>query len=451
MTEQQAGLSRTDFPDNFIWGTATASYQIEGAVEEDGRGPSIWDTFSHTPGKTSNGDTGDVADNHYHLYRRDVALMRQIGLNGYRFSISWPRILPEGRGQINQKGLDFYNRLVDELASNNILPFATLYHWDLPQALQDKGGWANRDTAKYFADYADKVSRKLGDRVKGWITLNEPWVAAVLGNLTGEHAPGLSSMETTVRAAHHLLLGHGLALPVLRENSQRADAEFGATLSFNYVEPGDDHSEELAILKDAWDNRFFLDPLFKKNYPEELAGIINQYLPVEPGDMDIIGTPVDFLGVNYYFRTLPVAYEDKAKLTFKQRKNPGSQYTAMGWEVYPEGLRNLLVRFHKDYNVPKLYVTENGAAFEDRLQQDQSGAVVHDPDRLNYLRDHFEAARQAIKDGAPLAGYFVWSLLDNFEWAHGYSKRFGIVYVDYQNQQRVLKDSGKWLQQFLEK
>ncbi len=449
--EAVAALSRADFPEKFVWGTATASYQIEGAVKEDGRGQSIWDTFSHTPGKTFEGDNGDIACDHYHLYKQDVGLMHDLGLNGYRFSIAWPRILPEGRGTVNPKGLDFYDRLVDELLKNDIQPYATLYHWDLPQALQDNGGWKNRSTAKYFAEYADIVSRRLGDRVKSWITLNEPWCSAALGHMVGDHAPGERSMEAGVRAGHHLMLGHGLAMPVLRRNATRPDAEFGITLSLNYTEPGDDsqQAQESAVLVDAFANRWFLDPLFKGVYPEELAPYFNHYLPIQPGDMDIISGSLDFLGVNYYFRVLPLAVEDLSSFKLKTRKVPTSQYTKMGWEVWPEGLYNLLMQLNRDYQPAKMFITENGSAYEDVLVEDKSGPAVHDPDRLNYLRDHFNAAHQAIKDGVPLAGYFVWSLLDNFEWAYGYDRRFGLTYVDYPTQRRILKDSGRWYQQLI--
>ncbi len=444
-------LVRTDFPGNFTWGAATASYQIEGAAQMDGRGPSVWDVFSHTEGKINNGDNGDVACDHYHRYKDDVALMQNIGLNAYRFSISWSRILPEGTGRVNQAGLDFYSRLVDELLEHNIQPYATAFHWDLPQALQEKGGWSNRDTAAYFAEYARVISRCLGDRVKGWTTHNEPGVVMALGHLTGEHAPGIKDLNTSVRAAHHLLLGHGLAMPVLRENSTRPDAEFGITLSFNYVEAGDGNATELAIIKDAWENTMFLDPLFKGVYPEELSEIIEKHLPIEPGDMEIISAPLDFLGVNYYFRTLPIAWADREALTFESRYNEGAEYTDIGWEAYPEGLYKLLHRFHSEYKPAKMYITENGAAYDDTLEETSESLAVHDKGRLKYLQAHLEAALHALQEGVPLAGYFIWSLLDNFEWAYGYAKRFGITYVDYPTQRRILKDSGVWYRDFLHK
>jgi beta-glucosidase len=449
--DERAEISRSDFPADFAWGTATAAYQIEGAVREDGRGASIWDTFSHTPGKTDQGDTGDVADDHYHRYREDVGLMREMGLNAYRFSISWPRIIPEGRGKVNPKGLDFYERLVESLLENGIQPYATLYHWDLPQALQAKGGWKERLTSEAFAEYADVVSRRLGDRVKGWITLNEPYVAAIIGHVEGRHAPGEKDLKAGIRAAHHLLLGHGLALPVLRANSRRADAEFGITLSTTYAEPGDDsqQAQEAAVMVDGFNNRLFMDPLFKGRYPAAIGHLIDPHLPIESGDMEKISAKMDFLGINYYFRTLALAVDDLTPSKVKARKVAGAQYTEMGWEVHPEGFYNLLKLVHEDYNPPKILITENGAAFADKLEEGQGGPAVHDPDRLNYLRDHFEAALKASREGVPVKGYFVWSFLDNFEWAYGFSKRFGIVYVDYPTQRRIVKDSGRWYQRFL--
>jgi beta-glucosidase len=449
--KQLATLSRAQFPTNFAWGTATAAYQIEGAVNEDGRKLSIWDMFSHTPGKTFEGQTGDIACDHYHRYKEDVALMRELGFNSYRFSISWPRILPDGRGEVNEKGLDFYSRLVDELLENGIEPYVTLYHWDLPLALHEEGGWKVRSTAEAFAHYADVVTRRLGDRVKGWITLNEPWVAAVNGYITGEHAPGETDMATGVQAGHHLLLAHGLALPIIRKNMTRPDAEVGITLSMTYVEPGDNSegAHDLAISVDTISNRWFLDPLFKGEYPDIAQDFLNPMLPMQPGDMEIISQKIDFLGMNYYFRTLPVAIEDFVNFKMKMHRPEESQYTAMDWEVYPDGLYKLLTRLHNDYKPAKIFITENGAAFEDRLEQGENGPVVHDPERTSYLMEHFSAAHQALKEGVPLAGYFVWSLFDNFEWSFGTNKRFGVVYLDYPTQRRIVKDSGRWYQKFL--
>jgi beta-glucosidase len=452
LKEQQISVARNQFPLDFAWGVATAAYQIEGATVEDGRKPSIWDTFSATPGKTYDNQTGDIACDHYHLYKEDVKLMRELGLNSYRFSISWSRVIPQGRGVVNQAGLDFYDNLVNELLANGIEPYVTLYHWDLPQVLQDQGGWKVRETAEAFAEYVEVVTARLGDRVKGWITLNEPWVAAVNGHIIGEHAPGETDLETGVRAAHHLLLAHGLALPVIRKNMRRPDAEVGITLSTTYVEPGNETEEakSLAGMVDVISNRWFLDPLFKGAYPAEmLESFLAPMFPIQPGDMKIISRKVDFLGINYYFRTMPVAIEDLATFTLKMHRPEDSVYTAMDWEVYPQGLYKLLTRIHSEYQPAKLFITENGAAFEDILMEQGTKLVVHDPARTSYLMQHFHAASEAIKDGVPLAGYFIWSLYDNFEWSFGTSKRFGIVYLDYPTQRRIVKDSGYWYQQFL--
>ncbi len=451
LIEQEAAIARADFPTNFVWGAATAAYQIEGAVNADGRKPSIWDTFTHTPGKIFNNQNGDIACDHYHRYREDVALMRELGLNGYRFSISWPRVMPDGRGQINQKGLDFYDKLVDELLTAGIQPYTTLYHWDLPQVLQDKGGWKIRATAQAFAEYADAVTRRLGDRVKSWITLNEPWVAAVSGYITGEHAPGETDMSAGVQAGHHLLLGHGLALPAIRANLRRPDAEVGITLSLTHVEPGDNSegARDLALLAEVASNRWFLDPLFKGRYPTETEALLNPMLPLEPGDLEIISRPIDFLGVNYYFRTMPIAIEDFTSFKLKVARPADSTYTAMDWEVYPDGLYHLLTGINRDYQPAKIYITENGAAFDDVLEESGENLAVHDPARTSFLMQHFAAAGRALKEGVPLAGYFVWSLYDNFEWSFGTDKRFGLVYLDYPTQRRIIKDSGRWYQDFL--
>jgi len=452
--DQNFVMTRDTFPADFVWGTATAAYQIEGAVQEDGRGPSIWDTFSHTPGKVEHDDTGDVACDHYHRYPQDVALMQHLGLRGYRFSVSWPRILPEGRGNVNAKGLDFYDRLVDTLLQHQIQPALTLYHWDLPQALHLKGGWSSRETAYAFAEYADIVSSRLGDRVKSWITLNEPWVSSVLGYLKGVHAPGEQDLATTVRVAHHLLLAHGQAMPILRRNITRPDAEAGITLSLVDVKPAqtDASTLEAADLHDAWGNRLFLDPLFKGTYPEALQRHIAPYLPIEAGDMALISQPVDFLGVNYYFREVVQDIKNRDSLAdwdVQFFRAPEVPVTDMGWQIAPDGLYDLLLRLHKDYTSKKLYITENGAAFTDILEEGPDGPRVHDPKRTAYLQAHFDAVRRAIAQGVPVSGYFVWSLLDNFEWAYGYDKRFGLVYVDYPTQRRILKDSALWYQQFL--
>ncbi len=441
-----AGL--LEFPKDFAWGAATAAYQIEGAWDEDGKGPSIWDVFCRVPGAIQNGDTGDVACDHYHRWREDVALMRELGLRAYRFSISWPRVLPEGKGKVNRPGLDFYDRLVDALLAAGIQPFITLYHWDLPQALQEEGGWPARDTARRFADYADVVSRRLGDRVHHWITLNEPWVAAYAGYGNGYHAPGIRNPLAAIQATHHFLLAHGLAVPILRGNGDAA-TRVGITLNLAPVHPASDRSadEDAARRYDGFLNRWFLDPLFHGRYPEDMLDLLGAALPDGyQGDMETIAAPVDFLGVNNYTRTVVADDPESPVVETREVKPHGRPYTEMGWEVYPEGLYEILTRVHRDYAPPSLYVTENGAAFADQVSAD---GRVHDPQRVDYLREYIAQAHRAVEEGVPLKGYFVWTLLDNFEWAYGYSKRFGIVYVDFATQERIIKDSGYWYREVI--
>jgi beta-glucosidase len=434
--------TNVSFPSDYVWGAATSAYQIEGAWDEDGKGESIWDRFSHAPGSIANGDTGDVACDHYHRWRQDVDLVKELGLKGYRFSISWSRVLPEGRGQANPAGLDFYSGLVDALLEASIEPFVTLYHWDLPQALQDQGGWPARLTAEAFVEYADLVTRRLGDRVEHWMTLNEPFVSAFVGYLEGRHAPGHSDLGEALAAAHHLLLAHGWAVPVVRCNVP--GAQVGIALNLGGQVPA---SSSVADRAAAWQrdgvvNRWFLDPISGRGYPADIVAHYGQPMDfVLPGDVEAIAVPLDLLGANYYTRTIvrstEVAEADNAPQTTLANLNR----TGMGWEVYPEGLYDLLGRLHFDYRFPALYVTENGAAYLDQIGPDGS---VHDLDRIAYLEEHFQAAARAIATGVPLRGYFVWSLLDNFEWGHGYSKRFGLVYVDYPTQRRVLKSSAHW-------
>ena len=432
------------FPSNFVWGAATASYQIEGAWDEDGKGESIWDRFTHTPGHVFEGHTGDVACDHYHRWPQDIELMKSLGLRAYRFSIAWPRILPDGRGRVNQAGLEFYSRLVDGLLAAGITPFVTLYHWDLPQALQDAGGWPARATAEAFVEYAGVVSAALGDRVKNWITHNEPWCVSILSHQIGAHAPGLRDTEAALRAAHHVLLSHGWAVPVIRANSP--GAEVGITLNMEWVEAASRSAADARVAGEAEGrfNRWFLDPLYGRHYPADVVAGYAAALPngldfVLPGDLDAIATPTDFLGLNYYSRR--VARDEEAADNLPQEILADRPRTEMGWEEYPEGLYGLLNWLHFGYRPPKLYVTENGASFGNG--PDAAGRVA-DTRRLNYLRDHFSAARQAMNNGVPLAGYFVWSLMDNFEWAEGYRQRFGIVWVDYETQQRIPKDSALW-------
>lgn len=425
-------MTQYQFPMDFLWGASTAAFQIEGAAFEDGRGESIWDRFCRTPGKVFEGHTGDVATDHYHRYAEDVALMREMGLDAYRFSVAWPRILPQGQGPVNEAGLDFYERLVDELLAAGIQPFVTLYHWDLPQALQDQqDGWASRAIVEQFARYADIVSRRLGDRVKNWSTLNEPYVFVYVGHGEGRHAPGLTDPKLAAQVGHHALLAHGAAVPILRQNAG-PDAQIGIVYSFHPVETVRDEPElaDAARLLDARVNRWFLDPVLGGEYPVELLEQPEfSALQVESGDMSLIHVPVDFIGANYYSRMLVGTGPDW---------NP--ERTDMGWEIHAPGLTKLLNRLHNDYHPPAIYITENGAAFTDRVEDGR----VADPRRVAFLRDHIRAAWQAIQDGVPLRGYFVWSLLDNFEWAYGYSKRFGIVYVDYETGRRIPKDSARF-------
>jgi beta-glucosidase len=449
---QSSQLSTPLFPANFLWGVATSAYQIEGAAQEDGRGPSIWDTFSKLPGATYQGETGEVTTDHYHRFREDIALLVELGLNAYRFSISWSRIFPEGRGPINQKGLDFYDHLVDTLLQRNICPIATLYHWDLPLALQEQGGWLNRETTLAFADYAELLARRLGDRVPWWITHNEPWCAAYLGYGTGEHAPGLQGPHSAVVAAHHLLLSHGLALPRLRA-CIHGQAQIGITLNVVPSFAADQSTETLRGVEhlDRFHNRWFLDPLFHGYYPEQLFTDLHvEPPPIEQGDMESIAAPIDFLGVNYYSRNL-VRTRTKAYKGENQRYEivspvPGASYTEMAWEIFPDGLADTLVRISQDYSPRAILVTENGAAFDDRLDE---GNRVADTRRIHYLREHIQVLAGSLKRGVPVCGYFVWSFLDNFEWTDGYSKRFGIVYVDYPTQRRIVKDSGYWYADFV--
>lgn len=433
------------FPTNFIWGAATSSYQIEGAWNEDGKGESIWDRFTHTAGHVIDGSNGDEACDHYHRWPEDIALMQSIGLQAYRFSIAWPRILPVGRGRINQAGLDFYSRLVDGLLAADIRPFVTLYHWDLPQALQDVGGWPDRGTAEAFVEYADVVSRHLGDRVKDWITHNEPWCVSILSHQLGEHAPGWHDTAAAVRAAHHVLLSHGWAVPAIRSNSP--GSEVGITLNFEakLAASASEADVRQARIEDGIYNRWFISALYGRQYPADIADHYRPHFPdgfdfVQPGDFEAIAVPTDFLGVNYYTRA--IIRDEEAVGNLPQTLFPNLPHTEMPkWEIYPEGLYNLLNRLYFDYLPPKIYITENGASFSDG--PDETGRIA-DTRRQDYLVRHFTAAHNAIRNGVPLAGYFVWSLLDNFEWAKGYRQRFGLIWVDYETQQRILKDSAFW-------
>lgn len=435
------------FPEGFLWGAATSDYQIEGAWDEDGRGESIWDRFAHTPGTIRDGSSGDVACDHYHRWREDIALIKSLGIQGYRFSISWPRILPRGRGRLNQSGLDFYSRLVDSLLDAGIQPFVTLYHWSLPQALQDEGGWSARATAEAFAAYADIVSRSLGDRVKHWITHNEPTAASLGGHLAGCHAPGLRDWQAALRTGHHLLLSHGWAVSTIRQNCPAA--EVGITLVITPQIPASAGAADLhaARREDGRHNRWFLDPIFGRCYPADAvadyvaAGILPQegMTFVHDGDLTTIAAPIDFLGLNYY--TQAIVRDDEAPDIPPPSVFPAPEQTEMGWGIYPDGFYEMLSRVHFEYHPPKIYVTGNGASYSDGPDAD---GRIRDQRRIDYLCTHLTAAHRAIQGGVPLVGYFAWSLMDNFEWQEGYTQRFGIVWVDYETQQRIPKDSALW-------
>jgi beta-glucosidase len=430
---------RTLGPD-FVWGVATAAYQIEGAVAEDGRSPSIWDTFSRIPGAVDNGDTGDQACDHYHRWREDVALMRRLNIEAYRFSVAWPRVLPQGRGAVNQRGLDFYDRLVDALLAAGIRPFVTLYHWDLPQVLQDRGGWPERDTAYAFAELASVTARRLGDRVADWFTVNEPLCSAWIGYLDGLMAPGERDIARAVPAAHHLLLGHGLAAAAVKQAAP-APVRTGAVLNLSPCQPASDRAEDVAAAAraDGHTNRWWLDPLHGRGYPADMIEVYGVQPPVREGDLELIATPMDHLGLNYYFRQVVAADPAGPPPRARMVSVPDATRTDMDWEVHPDGLEQVLTRLHRDYRVPRVFVTENGSAWRDEVGVD---GTVQDTERAEFLEQHLAAAARAAERGVPLAGYFVWSLLDNFEWSYGYAKRFGLVHVDYGTQVRTIKTSG---------
>jgi beta-glucosidase len=432
------GLSA--LPAGFRWGTATSAYQIEGSVGADGRSPSIWDTFSRTPGKVAGGDTGDIACDHYRRWPEDLRLLGELGVDAYRFSLAWPRVVPGGDGPVNAAGLDFYDRLTDALLAAGITPCPTLYHWDLPQALQDRGGWPARETAEHFAAYAAVVAGRLGDRITDWTTLNEPLCAAWIGHLEGRMAPGLTDIAAAVRASFHLHLGHGLAVQAIR--AAVPGARVGIVNNLTHCEPATDRPEDIAAARrsDGHTNRWWLDPLHGRGYPEDMARVYGTDVPARDGDLEVIAAPLDWLGLNYYFRNV-IADDPAGPVPHLRQTAPaGSRYTAMDWEVHAEGLVHTLRRMHTDYGARRLYVTENGAAYHDTVGPD---GAVHDPERVRYLEEHLAACARAVAEGIPLAGYFAWSLLDNFEWAYGYAKRFGLVHVDYATQRRTVKTSGR--------
>ena len=434
----------TRFPDAFLWGAATSAYQIEGAADADGRGSSIWDRFCEKPGNVRNGESGALACDFYHRYRDDIALARELGINAFRLSISWPRVMPEGHGGVNQAGLDFYDRVVDELLANDIEPVVTLYHWDLPAALEDAGGWPERATAEAFGAYAEAVGARLGDRVRHWITLNEPWVIAWLGYGYGIHAPGRTSAADAIAAAHHVLLAHGLATEVLRRDSP--GSRVGVSIDLEAAQSASEAPEDVEAARafDGHRNRWFLDPVFRGSYPADvLERLAPNGPPVRDGDMARISAPIDFLGVNYYQRRV-VAGANGSGWQFVHQDD--SRHTDIGWEVSPDGLFELMVRLRDEYAPPAILITENGAAFTDVRGHD---AAVRDPERADYIAAHVDALERAIDAGVPVAGYFVWTLMDNFEWALGYGTRFGLVYVDFATLERVPKSSFHWYRDFL--
>jgi beta-glucosidase len=432
----------SNLPSEFVWGVATSSYQIEGAHDVDGRLPSIWDTFCKLPGVIDNGDNGDVACDHYHRWREDFAIVKQLGADAYRFSIAWPRVIPTGSGAVNQKGLDFYSKLVDDLLEKGITPFVTLYHWDLPQALQDKGGWPSRDTAYAFADYATTVVEALSDRVVNWTTLNEPLCSAWLGHLAGVMAPGIKDIRAAVPASFHLHLAHGLGVQAIRAAALLSPS-VSIVNNLSPAVPASDRPEDVAaaVRSDGHTNRWWLDPIFGRGYPEDMVRIYGVEPPVQGDDLTTIAPQLDALGVNYYFREVVRDNPEGDGPRVAVVRVPGAVETAMDWEVYPQGLEDILVRVAEDYAPPQIYVTENGSAWIDEVAADGS---IDDPGRTDYLRTHLEACAGAIGRGAPIAGYFAWSLLDNFEWAYGYDKRFGLVHVDYETQKRTIKGSGRF-------
>jgi len=443
-----------EFPEDFVWGVATSAQQIEGGRGEGGRGDSIWDSFADQSGNIEDGSTPAVACDHYNRWREDVELMKWLGLDAYRFSISWPRILPEGTGAVNQEGLDFYDALVDSLLESGISPFVTLYHWDLPGRLQDNGGWGSRDTAEAFTEYSMAVARRLGDRVRYWTTHNEPWVIATLGHETGEHAPGHQDPEVALKVSHHLLLSHGWAVRELRNTVH--GARVGIVVNIVPARPASEDPADIDAARqfDGSLTRWYLDPVFRGAYPEDAVAdrircghLESEDMPfVAEGDMKIISADIDFLGINYYTELTVKAGAEGEPVAV--RTAPEEQLTDMGWQVCPEALYDLLVRVEKDYNPKQILITENGAAYPDRPGQE---GRVHDRDRINYINRHLQQAHRAIADGVGLRGYFAWSLMDNFEWAHGYTKRFGLFRVEFDSGKRYPKESAYYLRDVIEK
>lgn len=434
------------FPENMKWGTATASFQIEGATKEDGRGPSIWDTFCETPGKVLNGDNGDIACDSYHRIDEDVAVMKDLGIDFYRFSIAWPRIFPTGTGEVNEKGLDYYIRLVDALLENGIEPMVTLYHWDLPQALQDKGGWDNRDTIDAFVNYAEVMFKALSSKVEKWITFNEPWCVSFLSNYLGIHAPGNKDLQLAVNIAHHLHVAHGRTVQKFR--ALGIDGEIGYAPNTTWLEPFSNKQEDIEACRRAVGEfvEWFFDPVFKGSYPQFLVDWFKQKgvtVPIVDGDMEDIHQPIDFVGINYYTGSVARYKEEAGYLDFEP-VDMGYEKTDIGWNIYPEGFYKLLTYVTEQYGEVPIYITENGSCYNDEPGVD---GRVRDDRRINYLKQHLTSLKRSMDSGVNIKGYITWSLMDNFEWAEGYSKRFGIVFVNYRTLERIKKDSFYWFKQ----
>ena len=429
----------------FIWGVATSSYQIEGAANEGGRGQSIWDTFCKVPGKVANFDNGDIACDHYHRFKEDLDLMKWMGVKAYRFSVAWPRVIPDGVGRVNEMGLDFYDRLIDSLLEREIAPWLTMYHWDLPEALQLRGGWNNREVVEWFGEYAEMLTSRFGDRVKNWMTLNEPLCSAWLGHLYGDMAPGIKDLQTALNVSHHLLMSHGLACQVIRSNV--SEANVGIVINVTPAVPATDSQEDsnAAQLADGFDNRWFLDPVFGRTYPADVIDTLGASPEIHSGDMKLIAQDLDFLGLNFYFRQIVEADQNSKPLPIRSVNRENVKRTAMNWEVHPQAFEEILLRISKEYSPKAIYITENGSAWNDEVI---NGEIIDD-ERIDYLARHLDAMRSAKNQGAPILGYFAWSFLDNFEWAYGYEKRFGLIYVDYKTQKRTPKKSAFFYRQLL--
>ena len=429
----------------FIWGVATSSYQIEGAANEDGRGQSIWDTFCKVPGKVANFDNGDIACDHYHRFKEDLDLMKWMGVKAYRFSVAWPRVIPDGVGRVNEMGLDFYDRLIDSLLEREIAPWLTMYHWDLPEALQLRGGWNNREVVEWFGEYGEVLTSRFGDRVKNWMTLNEPLCSAWLGHLYGDMAPGIKDLQTALNVSHNLLMSHGLACQVIRSNV--SEANVGIVINVTPAVPATDSQVDsnAAQLADGFDNRWFLDPVFGRTYPADVIDALGASPEIHSGDMKLIAQDLDFLGVNFYFRQTVAADQNSKPLPIRSVNRENVKRTAMNWEVHPQAFEEILLRISKEYSPKAIYITENGSAWNDEVI---NGEIIDD-ERIDYLVRHLDAMRSARNQGAPILGYFAWSFLDNFEWAYGYEKRFGLIYVDYKTQTRTPKKSALFYRQLL--